>query len=256
MCWPDPTVDYIADMKPLLLVIQHENNCPPGWFGDWLTSAGVELDVLAAHEGRAVPAALSDHHGLLVLGGEMGASDDDDVRWLAPTRALIATVTAGGAPFLGICLGHQLAAVALGGRVERNRHGHGQGLTPYSPTAEADTDPLLAALRAGSPAVQWNNDVVTQLPAGATELATAPDGTVQAARFGPLSWGVQFHPEASPAIFRSWTTDKPSAREARADGIDVFAAAQRVEDRAHDLRRAWEPLARRFARILKDAARE
>lgn len=252
----DRGVDYIADMKPRLLIIQHEDSCPPGWFGDWLTGAGLDLDILEAHHGRAVPAALSDHQGLLVLGGEMGAYDDETARWLAPTRALIATVVAGGDPFLGICLGHQLAAVALGGRVERNPHGHAQGLTPYSPTAEADTDPLVAPLRTGSPAVQWNNDVVTRLPDGATELATAPDGTVQAARFGPLAWGVQFHPEVSPAIFRGWTTDKPSAREARADGLDVFAAAQLVEERANDLRRAWEPLARRFARVVKEAARE
>lgn len=241
-------------MKPRLLVVQHEDSCPPGWFGDWLTAAGIELDVLSAHQGRAVPASLTDHHGLLVLGGEMGALDDHEARWLVPTRALIATVTASRTPFLGICLGHQLAAVALGGRVAPNPHGHGQGLTPYSPTAVAADDPLFAPLRAGAPAVQWNNDVVTELPPGASELATSPDGTVQAARFGPFSWGVQFHPEASPAIFRSWTTDKPSAHEARADGIDVFAAARAVGDHVDELRQAWEPLAHGFARIVRETA--
>ncbi|QDO87873.1 type 1 glutamine amidotransferase [Ornithinimicrobium ciconiae] len=242
-------------MKPCVLVVQHEDLAPLGWFEDWLTAAGLELDVLAAHEGRAIPAALTEHTGLLVLGGDMGAYDDATTRWLAPTRALIATTAAGGAPFLGICLGHQLAAVALGGTVERNPHGHGTGVTPYSPTPEAATDPLFGALPAGQPGIQWNNDVVTDLPRGATRLASSPDGTIQAARFGPLAWGVQFHPEASPAIFRSWTTDKPSAHEAREDGIDVFAAADAVEARSGALRRAWEPLARRWARIVKDAAR-
>ena len=219
-----------------------------------MTAAGLELDVLEARHGRAIPAALTEHVGLLVLGGEMGANDDSTTRWLPPVRALIATTVAGGSPFLGICLGHQLAAVALGGTVERNPHGPGTGLTPYSPTPAADTDPLFASLPPGLPGIQWNNDVVTTLPHGATLLATSPDGTVQAARFGPLAWGVQFHPEASPAIFRSWTTDKPSAREARADGLDVFAAAAAVEAHSGALRRAWEPLARRWARIVKDAA--
>lgn len=242
-------------MKPTVLVIQHEDNCPPGWFGDWLSAAGLELDILSAHTGHAIPASLNDHAALLVLGGEMGAGDDDTVRWLAPTRALIATVAAGGDPFLGICLGHQLATLALGGTVGPNPHGHGRGLTPYGPVPEAAEDPLFSGLAPQLPAVQWNNDVSLALPDRATALAYAPDGTVQAARFGPRAWGVQFHPEASPAIFRSWTTDKPSAREARADGIDVFAAATAVEESAPILRRAWEPLARRWARIVKEAAR-
>lgn len=252
---PGRGLGYIAAMKPTVLVIQHEDNCPTGWFGDWLTAAGLELDVLEAHQGRAIPAALVDHAGVLVLGGEMGAYDDATTRWLAPTRALIATTVAGGSPFLGICLGHQLAAVALGGTVQRNPHGQGTGLTPYTPAHAAATDPLFGSLPAGLPAVQWNNDVVSTLPRGATRLASSPDGTVQAARYGPLAWGVQFHPEATPSIFRSWTTDKPSAGDARADGIDVFAAADAVEAQAGALRRAWEPLARRWARLVKDAAR-
>lgn len=238
-------------MKPTVLVIQHEDLAPIGWFGNWLISTGLELDVLEAHQGRAIPAALSDHAGLIVLGGEMGANDDHTTRWLAPTRALIATVAAGGDPFLGICLGHQLATVALGGTVEPNPHGHGTGITPYGPVPEAATDPLFSGIARGQPAVQWNNDVATRLPKRSTLLASSPDGTVQAARFGPRAWGVQFHPEASPEIFRSWTTDKPSAGEARADGIDVFRAAQVVTDNGDALRRAWEPLARRWAQIVR-----
>lgn len=242
-------------MKPSVLVVQHEDSCPPGWFGEWLTAAGLEVEILDAHRGRAIPAALTDHAGLLVLGGEMGANDDSTTRWLAPTRALIATVAASGGPFLGICLGHQLATVALGGTVLPNPHGHGTGLTPFAPTDAAATDPLLSAVTPGALAVQWNNDVAIALPPRATLLATSPDGTVQAARFGTRAWGVQFHPEASPEIFRSWTTDKPSAAEARADGIDMFAAADQIQAHSGALRKAWEPLARRWARIVKDAAR-
>lgn len=242
-------------MKATVLVVQHEDNCPAGWFADWLTAAGLDLDLLEAHRGRAIPASLNDYAGLLVLGGEMGATDDHTTRWLAPTRALIATVIAAGEPFLGICLGHQLATVALGGTVARNPHGHGRGLTPYVPTPEAAQDPLFSVVRPSAPAVQWNNDVALALPRQATVLAHAPDGTVQAARFGPRAWGVQFHPEASPAIFRSWTTDKPSARQGREDGIDVFAAAGQIADHGPQLQQAWEPLARRWARIVKQAGR-
>jgi hypothetical protein len=75
----------------------------------------------------------------------------------------------------------------------------------------------------------------------------SPDGTVQAARFAPLAWGVQFHPEASPDIFDGWTIDKPSAPDL--PGIDVPAAAATIRAAERDLRRTWEPVARRFAAV-------
>jgi GMP synthase (glutamine-hydrolysing) len=237
-------------VSPRLLVLQHQDTCPPGWFGEWLAAAGVELDLLPAHQGQAIPAALVDHAGLLVLGGRMGATDDADVRWLAPVRALIATVVAAGDPFLGICLGHQLTAAALGGTVSPNPHGHGRGLTPYAPTPAAAQDPLLSAVAPGALAVQWNNDVVVRLPRAAQPLATSPDGTVQAARFGPLAWGVQFHPEASPQIFRGWTVDDPALDHDQLSGIDLPHTVEQVTGHESQLRRDWEPLARRFAELL------
>lgn len=106
-----------------LLVIQHEESCPPGWAGDWLTEAGVVLDVRQAWRGDVIPPRLTDHGGLLVLGGEMNAYADAAHPWLPATRALIARTVADGMPFLGICLGHQLATVALGGAVEAHPAG-------------------------------------------------------------------------------------------------------------------------------------
>lgn len=242
-------------MGPRLLVIQHEATCPPGWFGDWLTSAGVNLDVLPASEGHEVPDRLTEHVGLVVLGGPMAATDDQAHRWLAPTRALMAGTVAAGAPVLGICLGHQLAAVALGGEVGPNPHGHSHGLTPYRPLPAAADDELLGDVADGAPLVQWNNDVAHRLPAGSVPLALAPDGTVQAARYGPAAWGVQFHPEASPQIFRGWTVDKPAAEQRHDDGVDTERAVAQVTEHADDLQRTWEPVARRFADIVHRAAR-
>lgn len=233
--------------SPRLLVIQHEDECPPAWFGEWLTDAGLQLDVVEAHRGDPVPVDLGPCAGLMVLGGEMGANDDVSYDWLKATRMLIATVVDAGQPFLGICLGHQLATVALGGAVDRNPSGPAEGLTPVSLTAAGRGDPLLAGSD-GLRSVQWNGDVALRLPAGAVPLATAPDGSVQAARFGDRAWGVQFHPEASPAVFRSWTVDKPTTRPIREH---VLAAAEGIEAATDELRVAWEPLARRFAEIVR-----
>ncbi len=229
------------ERHPPVLVVQHEDECPVGLVGTWLARAGLSCDVLEAHRGRAVPAELVDHGALVVLGGHMGANDDADHRWLLPTKALIATTAASGRPFLGVCLGHQLAAVALGGRVTPNPHGRARALLPLGATDAGLHDPLLSALAPGSPVLHWNNDVAVDLPPTAVRLATAPDGTVQAARFGPSAWGVQFHPEVDVEIVRGWARgDDPAAEE---------VALTALVERREELHRSWEGLITRFARI-------
>jgi GMP synthase (glutamine-hydrolysing) len=232
--------------KPRVLVIQHEDDCPPAWFGEWFEAASIELDVRLGHRGDEVPRTIDEHDALVVLGGEMGAHDDATHPWLTATKALIADVVAVGRPFLGICLGHQLAAVALGGEVIVNPAGQAVGLALVRVDDEGTGDDLLSSVDDGASSIQWNNDIVSRLPEGSVRLATAPDGTVQAARFAPLAWGVQFHPEASPDVFASWLRVVPPGedRDRLTETSAQIAAAE------SDLRRAWEPLARRFAAVV------
>ena len=225
----------------------HEDDCPVGWFGEWFQDGGVEYDAWPAHR-ESLPSDLVGYDGLVVLGGEMGANDDAEHPWLSDAKKLIASATADETPFLGICLGHQLAAVALGGEVRRNQHGHARGLTPLGRTDEGRADPLLGVVDDAALAVQWNNDVVTRLPDGAVELATSPDGTVQAVRYGRRAWGVQFHPEVGAAIFHAWTLGRGDA--GRLEEVDVEAAYTSVHRGESELRRNWEPLARRFADVV------
>lgn len=230
-----------------ILVIQHEDDCPPAWFGEWISEAGVTYDVVLGHRGEPVPADLAGYDGLLVLGGEMGANDDADHAWLAPTKQLIATVVRSGQCFLGICLGHQLASDALGGEVIVNPLGQAVGLTPVGLNAAGEADALLKVVTPGALSIQWNRDVASRLPDGAVRLADAPDGTVQAARFAEYAWGVQFHPEASPAVFASWINAIPSESEGSGRLRQTLAEISAAED---DLRASWAPLARRFAEIV------
>ncbi len=234
---------------PRLLIVQHADDCPPGWYDEWLRAGGLELDVVRGHRGEHIPTDLGGYDGLVVLGGEMGAYDDADHPWLTATKALIATTIRAGQCFLGICLGHQLAAVALGGEVVQNPRGHATGLTPVRLTPAGRDDLLLGPTRPDALTIQWNNDVVSRLPPGAIELATSPDGAVQAARFARRAWGVQFHPEASPEIFDGWTVAKESPE--RADGIDVQEVAAAIAVAEPALRGDWAPLARRFAELAR-----
>ena len=242
------------------LVIEHEDECPPAWLGEWWQEQGVTLRRIRAHahtpgaEADAIPADVGDTDALVVLGGEAGANDDADYPWLPATRALIASAVEAGVPYLGVCLGHQLAAVALGGEVRRNPLGMATGLTPVTLTEAGERDPLLGPC-AGSVAVQWNSDVATRLPGRTTVLATAPDGTPQAVRFAPWAYGVQFHPEVTPEQFDSWWVNKPSAadpvRKAEAE-----AASSAIHAAREELRAQWRPFASRFVDLVRDFRRE
>ncbi len=234
-------------MTARLLVVQHEPDAPPAWLGEWWEAEGLVLDVVRGDLGEALPERV-EHDGLVVLGGAMGAHDDAEHPWLTPTKALVRDATDRGIPTLGVCLGHQLAAVALGGTSERNPQGRTLGVVPVRLTAAGAGDPLLGGSE-GAPAVHYNDDVVTALPPGATVLARLPGGMPQALRLGERAWGVQFHPETPPALFEEWLrADSPGGlSRAGRSALDGVVAAEGA------LRAAWRPFARRFAGIVRDA---
>lgn len=231
-----------------MLVVEHEAICPPGWMGDWLSDEGVSLDLRRPYLGDALPESLAKHSGLLVLGGSMGANDDDQHAWLTPTKDLIRSAVDAGTPTLGICLGLQLAAVALGGEVRRNPRGQQMGVLDVGWTAAADDDTLIGPLSGARRAVQWNSDIVTELPAGSAVLAWASTGEVQAIRFGPRVWGVQWHPEAGEEIIRVWADDDRDAAAERGVDIDAFCAEVAAADQ--EMRASWVGLATGFAAEL------
>lgn len=230
-----------------VLVLQHTAVCPPGRVGDWLTESGCDLDVVRPYAGETVPTDLTGRAGLVVLGGEMGAYDDDVAPWLPATRQLLARSVAETVPTLGICLGHQLLAAATGGRVARSTAGQQGGTWAVGLLPAAATDQLFGAVPRDAVATHWNNDLVVELPPGAVELARTSAG-VQAMRLGAAAWGVQFHPEVDPALVRPWATaDVGSGQLAPARAATWLAEVAR-DDAA--LVAAWRPFVERFAALL------
>lgn len=234
-----------------ILVIQNDAADPPGRLGQWLSEQGCELDVCEAWH-RPVPADLREYAGLLVLGGWMDADDDERCGWLPATRALIATAAATGVPALGVCLGLQLGALALGGAVERNPHGLAFGLRQVDWEPDVLFDPLVSTVAGEDRAVHFNQDVVTRLPAGAIRLASTLDGEVQAARLAPTVWGVQFHPEADRGLVAEWIASAPGTVEAAGgDPVEVLDAIGAAEQQ---LMATWRRLAVAFATIVRGRA--
>lgn len=232
----------VAD--PRVLVVQHQRDCPPGLLGLWLDGAGCSIDLRHPYAGEPLPADLRDHDALVVLGGSMGAYDDAAYPWLGPTKALVRTAAHHRVPSLGLCLGHQLSAVALGGKVAVNDHGRQFGVLPLGWDTAAADDPVLGSRP--DRCIHWNNDVVTDLPPGAVALAHAPDGTVQAARLAGSVWGVQAHPEVDETIVARWAADE---REEIGPAVVDDALAE-MSRSAADLARAWQPVAVAFVRVV------
>lgn len=230
-----------------VLVVEHEDDAPAAWVGRWLVDAGAELDVRRPYLGQALPVDLADHDALLVLGGEMGATDDH-VPWIVPTKELIARAAADGVPTLGICLGHQLCTVALGGAVVRNPRGQQMGVLDVGWAEDASADPLLGAVADAALAVHWNSDVVTEVPEGARVLARAPGGEVQAVRLAPSVWGVQPHPEVDEEVVASWA---PFSRAVHGDG-PVDEALAGIAAARDELHASWRPLAAALVRLAGD----
>lgn len=231
------------------LVVQNAVSDPLGRLGDWLSKAGLALDVRTAATGDELP-AVDDYDGLVVLGGGVSATDDEVAPWLPAVRALLERAVAAEIPTLAICLGAQLLAVALGGRVGRNPEGPEFGAQLVAKRADAATDPLFRELPITPDVIQWHFDAVLDLPPGAVLLASSPMCDVQAFRAGRLAWGVQFHVETSPAVVRGWAAADASALE----GYDVAALLERSDAVHADIAEVWRPFAATFADIVAHPA--
>ncbi len=228
-----------------VLVVQHDDECPPAWVGDWLLAAGCTVDVRRPYSGEDMPADLSAHEAMVVLGGPMGANDDQHA-WIPLTKELIREAADEQLPALGICLGHQLCAVALGGEVGRNPLGQQLGLVETGWLPAADADPMFGPLTGTRRGVHWNDDIVLRLPEGATLLAATPADEPQAVRFAPTVWGVQLHPEADAQVITPWA----DADRARYDDDRVDVALAAVTAGRDELERGWRPLAESLVRLV------
>jgi GMP synthase (glutamine-hydrolysing) len=233
-------------VSPRVLVIQHEDDDPIHLMGVWM--GDVDLDVRRPYASDDLPTSLEGYDALVVMGGAMGANDDATSPWLTPVKELIRVAARSALPTLGICLGHQLAAVALGGEVRPNPAGRQFGLVQVGWERAAHVDELFSTVATPRRGPHWNDDIVTRLPDGAQLMALAPTGEIQAARHAPTVWGVQWHPEVDEPLFRGWLTD------GNADPVLAERVLEALADAGEELEQAWRPLAVRLTELAGLAA--
>ena len=226
-----------------MLIVQHADDDPPGRLGRWLREPGCRHQVVRCHLGERLPSSLTGFGALVVLGGGIGAYDDASHAWLAPAKALLSEAIERDVPTLGVCLGHQLLAVAGGGRVQPADRPQ-NGVTAVHLTAAGSTDALFHAVPNPTTALHWNNDLVVAVPPGAAVLASSPGG-VQAMRLGLRVWGVQFHPEVDVETVRGWARHDVQTGALSRSVAESRLAELQAADR--DQVRVWRPFVHRFA---------
>jgi GMP synthase-like glutamine amidotransferase len=238
----------------LLVVVVHHTD-PPARLGQWLRDAGMELDERHLSSGDELPSTLDGFDGLVVLGGPQSALDDDATSpELVGVRGVLAQALAVDFPTLAICLGAQLLAQVGGGTVREGVDGPEVGALLVAKRDTADDDPLFRPLPLSPDVLQFHHDEISELPTGATLLASSPMYAHQAFRVGRYVYGLQFHIETAPEIIHEW---------AARDLVGVAASPHDREticllsDQAHPhVQEAWAPFAGRFAELVRARARQ
>lgn len=241
---------------PTVLVVEPDRSCAVGRLGDWLADAGLLLDVRSGEEGAALPAPRS-YSALVVMGGSMGAYDDEAYPWLPAVRDLLRVAVGERVPTLGICLGGQLLAGALGGRIRPGDEGPEIGPALVAKRDAAAGDRLFGSVPFTPDVLQWHWDVVDRLPDGATLLASSTRYPNQAFRVGETAWGTVFHVETVPEQVRGWIAEDTELFAEHGWDLPATAAHWDLDAFHADLAEVWQPFAQRFAEMARerDAAR-
>jgi GMP synthase-like glutamine amidotransferase len=235
------------------LVIENDPSDDPRQLGEWLTEAGLTVEVRRPHAGEPLPANLDGYAAFVVLGGEQHAYRGPDGQpgapWFGGLESLLRKAVRNAVPTLGVCLGAQLLAVAHAGTVAPAAAGPEIGAQLIAKRDLADRDPLFAPLPMLPDVVQWHHDEVTELPLGAVLLAASTNYPHQAFRVGESAWGVQFHIECDTGMIADWAAGNTDVLVGLGTTAEqVVAGVDAIMD---DLFEVWQPLAARFAALAR-----
>lgn len=196
-----------------VLILQHVPWEKPGRILDSLDDLGMSYEVMnIAKEKKPDLPDFSDVSGIVIMGGPMGALDADKYPGLKAESKLVRAAVSVGKPLLGVCLGHQIIATALGAKLKK-------GSEPeigFASIKRIDKHDYFSMWNKTLDVLHWHNDVVT-LPEGAQPLAKSAKTKNQAFRFGS-ALGLQFHLEVTPTLLDEWLDEPSMVKDLKAAG--------------------------------------
>lgn len=234
-------------MLKKIWIFQPDEIVPLGRYENTLKTLDIPYELVKLWENPPLPDPDPSAEALIILGGRANALDTDNHPWLQRLYQQLSEWVKAGLPVLGICLGHQILAHALGGKISlQDKQGAEDGPCRISLTTAALTDPIFTSLSSfGCPnnqkqvgesttpqsnertlelkVYQSHHDIVSALPTGATLLASSAKCKNQAFRYKNV-WTVQFHPETTAAIMRRWAEGEGN------DGQSMYDSCVLVEE--------------------------
>jgi GMP synthase (glutamine-hydrolysing) len=216
----------IIILMPRLFVLHHLDRTFLGTAADPLKAAGLEIVERDLGRGEPLPEP-SEADAVISLGGDQSVRDIAQYDYLQAEAQYLRDEAERGTPILGVCLGGQLLAHALGGTVERLP----RRIVKWAPVEKlpaAEGDPVIGTLPNPVRALHWNEDGFSLPPGGVELLSRAVPEGADAFRWGESAWGIQFHPEADADALEGWYSDPVWLAEA---GVEEGTA--READRVH-----------------------
>lgn len=185
-----------------LLVLQHVRREPLGVLDPLLRASGLRIHYVNFARDPQARIDLERYDGLVVMGGPMNVDQQAQHPHLTYEIDLLQRAIAREMPTLGICLGSQLLAAALGAEVRRNPVPE-IGWYPLNLHPSAGSDDLFQHMQMSTPVFQWHS-YTFDIPQGAVHLASSPDCANQAFRYRDFAYGLQFHLEVDAPLIQRW----------------------------------------------------
>ena len=226
-------------------VLQHAPVETLGIIAEALDSVGAKPEYVPTFEGAPVPQDMSEAAGIIAMGGPMGVYEQETYPFLTGEMSLLRQAVEAGKPALGVCLGSQLLAGALGAPVSRGQTEI--GWFPVALTDDAGSDPLWRDAPSPFTSLLWHGDVFA-LPEGAVSLAATELVAPQAFRYGASAYGFLFHMEYTEDMIRGMVEAFPEELESA--GVSGETLLAEIGLHLEKLNALGRIVFRRWARLL------
>lgn len=233
-------------MTQSVLVLQHTPSENLGTIEDSLRGHQIGFEYIETYAGKSVPTDLAGKAGLIIMGGPMGVYEQAQFPFLPDELRLIESTLAQEKPILGVCLGSQLLASALGAEVKPGAKKE-LGWHAVTLSEAASRDALFAGVSTEIWAFHWHGDVFS-LPRQAVGLASSKQTVHQAFRYGQNAYGILFHMEVTQAQISQMLVD--FAEDLLGAGGDATAIAAGAQQHLPELTKIAEMIFGRWASLL------